>query len=94
MVRKIREPIQVYLTEAERADLDRVAREMGVSRSEALRQGIDAIESGRTSGPLRDLVDTGVVTPAASGPGGPPPRAPVAPLCDLLEELGQDREDR
>lgn len=25
---------------------------------------------------------------------GPPPRAPVAPLATLLEELGEDREDR
>ena len=94
MARKVREPIQVYLTDAERADLDRVAREMGVSRSEALRRGIEAVEIGRTSGPLRHLADEGFVTPSASGPGEPPPAAPVAPLADLLQELDQDREDR
>ena len=94
MARKVREPIQVYLTDAERADLDRVAREMGVSRSEALRRGIEAVEGGRASGPLRHLVDDGFVTPSASGPGEAPPSAPVAPLDDLLRELDQDREDR
>lgn len=91
MARKVREPIQVYLTDSERAELDRVAREMGVSRSEALRRGIEAVETGRTSGPLRHLVNEGLVTPSASGPGEPPPAAPVAPLADLLQELDQDR---
>ena len=94
MARKVREPIQVYLTDTERADLDRVAREMGVSRSEALRRGIEAVEAGGTSGPLPRLVNEGFVTPSTSGPGEPPPAAPVAPLADLLQELDQDREDR
>ena len=94
MARKVREPIQVYLTDTERADLDRVAREMGVSRSEALRRGIEAIEVSATSGPLRHLVNEGFVTPSVSEPGEPPPSAPVAPLADLLQELDQDREDQ
>ncbi len=94
MVRKVREPIQVYLTEAERARLDRAAREMGVSRSEALRRGIDAVGRVRGSGPLRELVEEGFVTPSEyTGPGEPPPSAPVAPLADILSELDRDRED-
>lgn len=39
----VREPIQVYLTRSERAALDRLARELGVSRAEVLRRGLLAI---------------------------------------------------
>lgn len=39
MARVIREPIQVYLTPDERAELDRTAKALGVSRSEVLRRG-------------------------------------------------------
>ena len=94
MVKKVREPIQVYLTESERARLDRAAREMGVSRSEALRRGIESVGRTPGSGPLRDLVSEGLVTPSEySGRGEPPPSAPVAPLADVLRELDQDREE-
>ncbi len=94
MGRQVREPIQVYLTEAERARLDRAAREMGVSRSEALRRGIEAVGRAPASGPLRDLAIEGFVTPSEySGRAEPPPSAPVAPLADILRELDQDRED-
>ena len=94
MVRKVREPIQVYLTEAERVRLDRAAREMGVSRSEALRRGIEAVGRTLGVGPLRDLVGEGFVTPSGySGPGEPPPSAPVAPLADILREMDRDRAD-
>ena len=41
--KRVREPIQVYLTGAERATLDRLAREMGVSRAEVLRRGLLAV---------------------------------------------------
>ena len=36
----VKEPIQVYLTEAERALLDRVAETSGLSRAEVLRRGL------------------------------------------------------
>lgn len=94
MARKVREPIQVYLTESERAALDSAARELGVSRSEALRRGIEAVGRTRGSGPLRDLVEEGLVTPRRSRAGDPPPSAPVAPLADILCELDEDRADR
>ena len=45
--RRVREPIQVYLTRAERAALDRLARELGVSRAEVLRRGLGAIAGGQ-----------------------------------------------
>ncbi len=97
MPRRIREPIQVYLTEEERVELDRLAAEMGVSRSEALRRGVAALApTTRATGPLADLADEGLATPARlEGGGGEPPACrPVAPLDDLLAELQADRDDR
>ncbi len=91
MAKVVREPIQVYLTPQERRELDRAAEVMGVSRSEALRRGIRAMDALRYSGALRDLADEGYVTPAASSPGAPPPAAPMAALRDLLDELASDR---
>lgn len=41
--RRVREPIQVYLTERERQVLDDLARRRGVSRAEVLRRGLDAL---------------------------------------------------
>jgi hypothetical protein len=100
MTKRVREPIQVYLSEAEREELDRKAGEMGVSRSEALRRGVAALRwtgSGRGAGEpdfVRELGLQDLVSPRLAAPGKPPPRAPVAPLEDLLAELSQDREDR
>ncbi len=57
--RRVREPIQVYLNRAERAVLDRLARELGVSRAEVLRRGLVGLTGGRESSdydPLDDLV--------------------------------------
>lgn len=95
MVKVVREPIQVYLTPEERAELDRAALAMGVSRSEVLRRGIAAVEGRRRyDGSLRTLVEDGVVTPPTIRPGAPPPSHPVAPLADLMSELDEDRRDR
>lgn len=98
MSKSVREPIQVYLTAAERDVLDRCAAGLGVSRSEVLRRGLRAVGgtgAGTPPGPgsaphaLRELL-----TPAAAGPGAPPPSRPVAPLAELLEELSRDRDAR
>ena len=94
MAHVVREPIQVYLTPEERADLDQAAQEMGVSRSEALRRGIRAVLDTGHAGVLQDLADEGYVTPPTVGPGAPPPSAPVAPLGEVLDELAEDRRDR
>ncbi len=95
MVKRIREPIQVYLTEEERTELDRLAAAMGVSRSETLRRGVAALApTTLATGPLADLVDEGLATPARLEGGEPPAGRPVAPLCNLLDELRADRDDR
>lgn len=87
----VREPIQVYLTPDERAELDGTARDLGLSRSEVLRRGIVLAGGAAYAGPLRDLVEDGYLTPAATGPGAPPPSAPVARLRKVLAELEADR---
>ncbi len=94
MVKHVREPIQVYLSSQERAELDRAAEELGVSRSEVLRRGIEAVRSRPLSGLLRGVAADGLVTPATIGPGDPPPRKPVASLADLMCELDEDRANR
>lgn len=94
MVKRVREPIQVYLSPEERADLDRAAHAMGVSHSEALRRGVRAIVGSQVPGAFRDLVDGGYLTPPPTGPGGAPPTLPVASLKELLGELDEDRAER
>ena len=94
MVKRVREPIQVYLSTEERAELERAAKDLGVSRSEALRRGIEALGTHQLPGRLREVAAAGLVTPAAIGPGEPPPSKPVATLAELLCELDEDRRDR
>lgn len=55
--KRVREPIQVYLTPAERSRLERLARELGVSRAEVLRRGLEALAgAGGDADPLDDLI--------------------------------------
>lgn len=48
--RKVREPIQVYLTADERALLDEAARDTGYSRAEILRRGLRSFVAHEASG--------------------------------------------
>lgn len=84
----------MYLTPSERSALDDAARELGLSRSEVLRRGIVLAAGKQYVGELRELVDSGFITPAAQGPGEPPPAAPVARWRRLSAELDADREGR
>jgi antitoxin (DNA-binding transcriptional repressor) of toxin-antitoxin stability system len=43
---------------------------------------------------LAEAARRGWITPAAVGPGAPPPRAPMMKLADLLRELADDRVER
>lgn len=95
MPKSVREPIQVYLTAEEREELDRAARELGVSRSEVLRRGVSAVARTRTGrGVLRELTEKGYVTPSLTPADDPPPRARTVPFECLMRELEDDRADR
>lgn len=94
MTDRVREPIQVYLTPAERAELDRRSADLGVSRSEALRRGIQALGARGIPGAIQPLVSDGHLTPAANPAGVPPPGPPVASLAEILAELEGARGDR
>ncbi len=67
-------------------DRDRVVAELVPPREGRSPLLADAI--------LADAVRRGWITPAAVGPGAPPPRAPVMKLADLLRELKDDRAER
>lgn len=84
----------MYLTGEERAELDRRAGELGVSRSEALRRGILALGRPLATGPLRSLSEEGLLSPALRASGTPAPGRPVATVARILEGLATDREDR
>ena len=83
----------MYLTSDERNVLDRCAAELGVSRSEVLRRGLQAIGDPAGTTPGARTPDEWL-TPASLGSGAPPPSLPVAPLDQLLDELEQDRGGR
>ncbi len=56
MAKRVREPIQTYLNTGERAMLDRLAREMDVSRAEVLRRGLASL-AGAVRGADYDPLD-------------------------------------
>jgi len=58
--RKVREPIQVYLTADERALLDQAARDTGYSRAEILRRGLRSFLAHEASGasPMLSFLDS------------------------------------
>jgi len=91
----VREPIQVYLSSAERSELDRAASELGVSRSEVLRRGVEemAAELPTTATPAPQPAPP-LVSPPSHLAVTPPPRKPVAPLREILIGLDEDRADR
>ena len=68
---RVREPIQVYLDRGERATLDRLARELDVSRAEVLRRGLETLQRRRAR-TIYDVLDE-VQRIAADEPPPPPP---------------------
>jgi hypothetical protein len=92
----VREPIQVYLSTLERERLDRLADSLGVSRSEVLRRGLEALALAERPGDaaLADLVRRGWLTPPLITGGSVPAGEPVAPLGELLASLDEERADR
>jgi antitoxin (DNA-binding transcriptional repressor) of toxin-antitoxin stability system len=67
-------------------DRDRVVAEIVPPRSERSPILADAM--------LAEAVREGLITPAVFPPGDPPPRKPMVPFEDLMNELQRDREDR
>ena len=67
-------------------DRDRVVAELTPPRSDRAESLADA--------QLADAVRRGWLRPAMIPGAGAPPRAPVAKLADLLDELASDRTDR
>ncbi len=58
--RKVREPIQVYLTADERALLNQAAQDTGYSRAEILRRGLRSFLAHEASeaGPMLSFLDS------------------------------------
>jgi len=93
---EVREPIQVYLSSAERERLERLAASMRISRSEVLRRGLEALAQAEKPGDaaLADLVRRGLLTPPVRK-GGPIPKGkPIMTLEELLADLDESRADR
>lgn len=42
---RVREPVQVYLDRPDRERLERLTRDLGMSKSEVLRKGLEALEA-------------------------------------------------
>ena len=67
-------------------DRDRVVAEIVPPRSGRSPLLADAM--------LAEAVREGLITPATIPPGNPPPRKPVVPFEELIDELHRDRADR
>jgi hypothetical protein len=59
-----------------------------------IREAARERETSDTQQLIADLQKDGVITPAAVTDATPPPRAPVAPVRILLDELRADRDGR
>jgi Arc/MetJ-type ribon-helix-helix transcriptional regulator len=95
---RVREPIQVYLSSAERDRLDRLASRLGVSRSEVLRRGLEAMAETEKPGDaaLADLVRRGLLRPALRPPAPlkDSERKPIMSFEKLMADLDDARADR
>jgi hypothetical protein len=93
---RVREPIQVYLSTAERERLDRVARRMGVSCSEVLRRGLEEIAERDKTEAHADLVRRGILKPALHTytPVPDHERNPIMSFEELMADLDEARADR
>lgn len=67
-------------------DRDRVVAELGPPQSGTALLSADAV--------LANALRAGWLRPPLLPAGAVPPRAPVAPLSELLEELDRDRSER
>ena len=93
---RVREPIQVYLSTAERDRLERVARRMGVSRSEVLRRGLEEIAQRDRTEAYAELVRRGILKSALHtySPVPDHERNPIISFEELMADLDEARADR
>lgn len=83
---RVREPIQVYLDQRERSQLDRLAHELGLSRAEVLRRGLMSL-ADRDAGSLFQAMEALV--------GGFSSKDAPADLAEAHDErLAQDHDER
>lgn len=92
---RVREPIQVYLSTAERERLDQVAKRMGVSRSEVLRRGLEEVAEREKEERLAELVRRGILKPALHTytPIPEHERRPIMSFEELMADLDEARAD-
>lgn len=92
---RVREPIQVYLSTAERERLDQVAKRMGVSRSEVLRRGLEEVAEREKEEMLAELVRRGILKPALHTytPIPEHERRPIMSFEELMADLDEARAD-
>jgi NurA-like 5'-3' nuclease len=83
---RVAEPVQVYLDPAQRATLERLAAQLGATKSDVLRRGLDALESlsRRASTSRRGTI----ALPTFAGQGLQPgvDLDDTASLIDLMQE--------
>lgn len=93
---RVREPIQVYLTTAERERLDRVAKRLRVSRSEVLRRGLEEFAERDADAVRQELIREGILTPARHTytPLPESERRPIMTFEELMADLDEARADR
>ncbi|MDP2957939.1 MAG: CopG family transcriptional regulator [Longimicrobiales bacterium] len=68
---RVREPVQVYLDPADRERLERLREQLGASKSEALRRGLEALEREITDParhPALRIIGIAGALPAAARP--------------------------
>ena len=83
---RVREPVQVYLGPEDQERLDRLTTQLGATKSDVLRRGLDALERqvlDPAAHPALRLI--GIAAPASEGPDYDPAREHDRFLADSEE---------
>jgi hypothetical protein len=79
---RVAEPVQVYLDEADRGRLERLAAALDATKSDVLRRGLEALESGLRRRPADDAAPADLPT---FGGGGLQPGVDLDDTASLLD---------
>lgn len=88
---RVAEPVQVYLDEADRGRLERLAAALDATKSDVLRRGLEALESGLRRRPAETGAPVDLPT---FGGGGLQPGVDLddtASLLDLMQGIDAPR---